>query len=1077
MINKSMLSMIAATAILGLTGCGNSGDTSTVTATETNTITDNNSNRISDAKGTVTGTVMDTNGNPIAGVSVSVLGQTTTTDNAGIYVFNDVAVTNTVNPGANVQGNALQVTISAPDGYLGATVTVTPQAQQISSDADNGGANTGTTNPNTNFIDGYVAVAGTAVLPKLGAEVTGRLELASSEQAIANQEISLDFVNIGGNTAQPQNGVTTTYATPNYTTITDGNGIFTFKNLPADSALTYVVPNYTVVGEQVQQGATATNIETNSETSVINIGDLQVNPVVQQDSISPYITGVTGAIGNTNPPQMLEDDVRQTFVINFSEPMDIENDTDFTNSVIVKAGATRATMSDVNATATINNNGQSITVTLDNPLTDATLLDINLLVSDFKDKAGNFLAVSTVGQPSDILYDSAAINTGNGQVVVVQLQIFNDLNTNAPQITTIDQQKLDNNGINDAALLQQASTAFNDVIDSNIPDNIISQLNSSDDDNGDGVIDASNRLANLGNAALGVLNVQVEANVARVTFEPTKAAAYIISLSRNGTAQSIQGNVLLQGGATVGTIANSTANATDVIFTPANTNDTTPVELALSALANVRPNDLLTITPVDELGYTGTSQAITLVDNVEPTTVLQNAYGLGNDTNASNTVVQFGAGGELADNTGSITAGTPILNITAALLDNLDAAGQVATGVITPDNTLGQELFALSTAFDHDNNANTANQTLFASGFNVYDTVAYAAMNRTRTIGVAFSEDIDLNGTTPSTSNISDTLSGWKANNDVVRDADGTAVNYDLVNFVSANVETLANTDAGGVIDFTGIVDNAGNVATANANAKVVLADKLPPLVTKASFTGSNVVIDFNEPITLTNGANVVIEDSAGAQRTATYLTGNTNYVLSNNNQTLTINVAEFVGLSTADFDLGSYVETAYDSVAHQHAQLSWTFPDANGNDWLNTAAGVIPPKFAVVDLVGPFAANTPTFSKTTSTTTATIVWTFTHPIDLTVAGTSGPVLATAVANPTVANINALFNFVGVAPSTVAAAGGVNPTISLSADNRTITLVLGTDADFLTNQNLVFNLPFRSAVDSTASINVIATAN
>jgi len=1077
MINKSMLSMIAASAILGLTGCGDDSDNTRITTdTNTNTVTDNNSNRISNAKGTVTGTVMDTNGNPLSGVSVSLVGQTTTTDTAGIYVFNDVAVTSTVNPNTAVGGNQLQVTISAPTGYLGATVTVTPQAQQISSDADNSGGNNGT-NPNTNFIDGYTAAAGTAVLPALGAEVTGKLELANSEQLIANQEISLDFVNIGGNIAQTQNGVATTYATSNYTVMTDANGVFTFTNLPSDSILTYVVPNYTVLGEETPQGV-GTTVNTNAETSVINIGDLQVNPVVQEDNAAPYVTSVTGTIGNAASPQMMEDDVRQIFVINFSEAMVIENDTDFTDSVIIKAGATRATMIDVNASATIGTDGKSVTVTLDSPLTDATLLDINLLVTDYKDAAGNFLRVSVAGDTPDIAYDSVAVNTGSTQVVALQLQIFNDLNTDAPQITVLNQQTLDTNGIDDASLLQAANSAFNDVIDSGTPDNTISQMNSRDDDQAPVGSDAAERLTALGSAALGAA-VTMQTDVARIDFTPTQAASYLLALTRTGAAINIQGNVALQGGATTGTLTN--VGTTNLAFTPADTTDTTSVEFALLTGINARPGDVLTITPGDELGYAGTAKTITLVDNVEPTTVLQRAYGLGNDTNTSSTVVLFGAGGELSGNTGSASAGTPILNITAGLLDNLNATGAAVTGV-TPfvsDNNLNQELLALSTAYDHDSNVATPNQTLFAGGNLVYDTVAYLAMDRTRTIGVSFSEDIALAGTTPTTSNISDTLTGWKASNDVVRDDDGGAVNLDLINFVSANVETLANVDAGGIIDFTGVVDNAGNAASAASNPRVVLADKMPPLVTKASFTGSDVVIEFNEAVALTVGATITVTG-----KTATYTAGNTNYVLSNSNKTLTVNVGEFSGvLARTDFALGSYIETAYDAVAHEHALMTWTIKDANGNDWATTSAGVTPPAFAAVDLVGPFSANTPTFARATNTgTAATIVWTFTHPINLIAGGTAGPALNTAIGTPTVANINALFNLVGVlptatTPTTVASIGGTAPAISISADNKTITLVTGTDADFAANENLSFILPFQSAVDAAASVNVSATAN
>jgi hypothetical protein len=1014
---------------------------------------------------------MDTNGNPLKDVTVYLAGKTTKTDAGGIYVFNDVPVVNTTSSNvANSTANALQVTIAAPTGFLGATVTVTPQAQQISSeDTPTTAGTSGQANPNTNFIDGYIASAGTAVLPKLGAKVTGRLELANSEAPIANQEISLDFRTVGnavgGNVAQTQNGVTTTYATnTGYAVMTDANGIFEFVHLPMDTQFAFVVPNYNINGIQ---GSGAITLDTTSETSLQNIGDLQVTSVVQSDTLPPYVTGVTGTIGNTVAPQMMEDDIRTTFVINFSEAMSIESDDDYTNSVIVKAGETRATMTDVNATATVGEDGKSIIVKVDKELPDATLLDINLLVTDFKDKAGNFLTVNNTAA-DQVNYDSAGVNGNNTQVVALQLQIFDDLNTDAAQVKTITQMTTDETDINDAELLQAANSAFADVIDSGTPDNLISNMNSRDDDNQDGIADVNTRLSLLGTSALGSA-VTMNTNVARVSFVPSNAASYIIALTRNTTPVSIQGNLLLQGGITTGTLTNLVGNANNVIFTPTDAKSTEAVEIVLQTAINARPNDILTITPVDELGYVGTENAITLKDNVVPTTVLQPSYGLGGNTNSSNTVVKFGDGGELAESSGSAKAGTPYLAITAGLLDNLNAAGAHVTGVVPSDNTLSKELYALNTYFDDDNDANTPKIQLQ----NIYDSTAFKAMKRERTIGVAFSEDVDLNGTTPLTTNISTTLNAWKNNNDVVINDDNGPVNVDLINFTASNVETLANNDNGGIIDFTGIVDNAGNAATTSANAKVVLIDKLPPFVTEASFTGEKINITFNEPIILTDNLSSVT--IAGI--TALYRTVNeANYELSTDKKTLSISVSEFAGLTRANFTLGKYAESAYGTEAREHASMSWSIEDVHGNDWIQENAGVVAPEFAVADLIGDFIVTTDNsgfkISDDTTTTDQKVVWTFNHPIQ---TGQAGDLVQNATGtNDVTADMEAVIG--GNAEALTKA------DLTLSADKKILTLVFKTTTDASSNFDGIrikasVNKNITSAVDTAQSETISANAN
>jgi hypothetical protein len=1054
MIRKSMISVVTAAAIItGIVGCGSDDSTkSENNSTQTINNVASDSNRISNAKGTVTGTVMDTNGNPLKDITVYLAGKTTKTDAGGVYVFNNVPVVNTTsNSRSNSTANFLQVTIAAPKGFLGATVTVRPQAQQISSTDSLTATTEGQTNPNTNFIDGYIASAGTAVLPKLGATVTGRLESITTGEPLPNQEISLDFLGLGAGAttaandnnnsmAQDQNGVRTTYATnTGYAVMTDANGIFTFVRLPMDMRFQYIVPNYTVNG----------NLNTISETSTQNIGDLGVTAVIQSDSISPKVASVTGVVNvnSSTSRAMLEDDIRKTFVINFSEAMNIESDNDYTNSVIVKAGANSATMSDVNSSVEIAEDGKSITVSLDKELTDNTLLDINLLVTDFKDKAGNYL----IENNSSVAYDE---NHNNNQVIRLKLQIFNDLNTNAPQVKTITQMTTDENGLNDAELLQTNSVAFNDVSDSGNQDNTIQQLNA---------IDAGLRLQNLGSLTVGN-SLDVNTSMARVSFEPSGASRYELRLfDSEGVDLNISAhNLNIQNINNIGDLNNTSLTLTD-------TASTTAVEMTIS---DVKPNYVVTIIPVDELGYAGTANSIILKDNVEPTTVLQPSYNSSNNTTGNSGVISFGDGGELSAGGTGATSGTPILGVTAALLDNQNTDGSNITGTnVNSDHILKTELYNKSGDAGVRNNG-------------MYDAKAYTAMSKNRTIGVAFSENISLNGITPDTGTGSATINSWTENNDVTlghNDINNTTARaVDLINFNVSDVITLANNDHGRVINFTGIKDTAGNVATDAANAKVVIYDKMPPFVTKASFDGENVKITFNENIkALENGiSTITIENNATNSSTATYTNANkAKYILSGKD--LKIAVSEFNNLTRSAFNIGAaYIETAYDNERRRHAKLTWnTIKDTRGNSWAEQNASVDAPAFAIIDMIGDFSLTTNNtqfnIDENTTKVDQTVVWEFKHPIRV---GNNNDLFSKA-GSYSKKDANTTFNEVIGDNNATAIKSG---TLSLSSDAKTMTLVFKTNKDATANTDRITlnnKIIITSAIDPDNGVITTITAN
>ena len=979
-LKKSMISIAAASLLaVGFVGCGDSTSTST-------SLTDasNKTQQINTPKGTVTGLVQDTNGNPLAGVQVYLADMNTTTNVGGLYTFNDVPVSTTVGTDAVNASQLLSVTIAAPTGYLGATVTVTPSAQIDGAEDTAGG---GTTSGSETFIDGYLAQAGTAVLPELNGAVSGTLRNAATGAPVANATVVLDITNGGSAAAtaqeQAQDGVLTSYAVSTYKATTDANGNYSFSNIPSDSTFTAYIPGYNLAGGPLNAPFTTDTEET------ITQGDSTVTPIVSVDALSPFVVSTVGQLANngasTAARQMLEDDVRDTIVINFSEPMVIEDDKDYTNSVIVKAGLTQLT--DRSATVTVS--PTSITVKLDTPLVDNEQLDINLLVTDFKDAAGNFIALDpTPNGPAytgNIAYDSLP----TAQILKLQYLGFNDLNTNAAAVTTIAQQNLDTNGIDDAAALQAKNSAFYDVSDSNVPNNTIWQMNSADDDDALAGSDVNARLTALGTAALGAA-VTMVTDVPRISFTPSGAAAYQFKATRAGVDVNLpNGTFAVQNGATVATLAAGANNANGTattLMTPANASDVTPVEFTIST-GTVQVADTITITPIDDLGYAGTPTIITLVDNVAPTTALQRSYYAGAATaGTDNTAVvqSFGQGGELAGLAASATVGTPYLGINPGLLDNLNGTNTVSA-TQAGDRTLQDELMAHNTV----DTTVTPNAPFIAAGTGIYDTAAYDAWNTdaslARTIGVSFSEDVDLNGTAPSFTGTNTVLSGFANNNDVVLDDNGAVVNVDLINVNASNVIKLANGDHGQVLSFTGVVDNAGNKADASANANVVIEDEMPPMVEKAEWNGTDVIVTFNEAIQLTDTVTTLtILDAAGANgQAATYATANAaKWVLSADKKTLTINTDQFsvvvggglVLTTPAAWTVGAaYAEgTKYSSTSkHSHLALSFstvgdtvTTSQATGNTWAQytiNAAGqaIATPRFAIADTTPVFALTT----------------------------------------------------------------------------------------------------------------------
>jgi hypothetical protein len=171
-------------------------------------------------------------------VRVYAAGQRTTTDVGGVYIFSDIPVESS---------SEIQITIAAPAGYLGATVTVAVEES---------------------IEPGFILSAETVILPQLNGTVKGKLKNSNTGETIVNTEVCLKFVSI-----EEQHYVISSenvsYATTNYCGNTDTSGIFTISTVPSDSILRYDIQGWNIVDGQDE----TVRVE---DTVVTSVGDVLV---------------------------------------------------------------------------------------------------------------------------------------------------------------------------------------------------------------------------------------------------------------------------------------------------------------------------------------------------------------------------------------------------------------------------------------------------------------------------------------------------------------------------------------------------------------------------------------------------------------------------------------------------------------------------------------------------------------------------------------------------------------------------------------------------------------------------------
>ena len=985
-IKKSLVAAVAAGTLV-LVGCGEDD------SNNSNSSTSNESSQyvsVNNPRGSITGLVTDTNGMPIEGATVYLGNQSVVTNAGGQYYFSDVAVSQTVRNDNDSYAQALALTIVPPAQYLKASVTVKPQAQLFNGSEANADTSE-VTNPVTTFIDGFNASAGTAVLPEKMATVKGVLRSADSGEALAQVNLALDMVSTasGVDQEQQQDGVVTSYGIESVTTTTSASGAFEFTNVPADAILKLAAEGYTVTAQA----------DTSDEYTPYELGNVEATEVQSEDEISPWVKAVAEVVDQTAGRGMLNDDVTTQFTIEFSETManiDVSG-----NSLLVR---------DVDGGAYLPHsaslNGKVLTVTLDSALVAGNEIDVLLLRDDFRDTAMPSNSVGTTianGDNSPVGFDEGLTTSVGSSYVRIKLKAYIEANQNAEAVDLTDaQQAQDVTGFGSLLQLQQDNDAFLDVDDER---DGIQQLNTADDNDSSNVADAAERMEDLASAIAATVgyidDTSVEANAAGIEFASTVADYYEMDVIGSNGLSKFNGlvNKRLVGATFDGGVANRFVS------------DVAEGDAIYLVVQGVEPGDIVTITPFDQFGYSGQTASLTLEDNVAPTTVLQKAYGVNADNNnGSVSSLQYGNGGEQSS-TPDVEPGIPFLNITPRMLSVVDGTSDGTEELGVEGLLTLKPLFDLNLVNDIADSNDRGEYFIDELDFDaanipgstpgIYDAVAYTAWigdatARTRSIGVAMSENVELTGTDPVVDTLNAGLSNFVANSNVNIEDDGESTTADLVQFDIDDVVTFGNTDHGSIIDFeASIQDAAGNAGS--SNAKVVVGDALPPMVESARYVGNELVISFNEAVAIDTTTQIIL----GGQTITMDLDTVNAFNAQADQSTLRVlpsawgeDLNRTATFTLAQYDESDATEGSFPLDKNRHARLDFSdVEDVLGNSWNDFSIGNAAddnefffhqPDFAAIDETGEFRVTGVDNNTTLGTDSISVRFSGTHPIDLT---------------------------------------------------------------------------------------------
>ena len=1035
---RQLVSAIAVvTSAIALTGCID-GDSSKSNTSSTNIVEDSARHEVVQQKAqtsSVYGVVQDTNGNPIAGATVSIGSIVATTNATGGYELVGVPVTGlaqttttengdiSIQPGA--AGDDLQISVKTPTGFLDATLTVTPKAGQnlVASSHFNGSGGNDTLASDDGLLvvvlgEGLAVGAGITVVPATNATVTGVLRNQNTGEIIADTVVALELVAVAGNDQQQNHaGKDVGYSAQPYMATTDAEGRFTMTSVPEDTDFDIVVEGWSNANIDATTngviGAAADGMfSTTPEVAVQNIGDVTVEAIHSVDGEEPFVVSVGGVVNNAARATLNDDlDGTQGIVIKFSEAITTVVDA---NSVFVvtNVAAGYPQQVDINAPV-LSADGMTLTVTTVNALPAGTQFNIMLQTTDFEDAAMN-----TLDEGANANYLGKTLpnfDDLDGNFLELALEIHKDPVVSSGAVAFVDASGAattgpindDPRGDDEFELLAAINSNFIDNDNASAGDDL-SQLNNAE-------ATTATRLQQLGNsivtgAGLGNAPASVTTDRARVHFTLSDATEYNLSLKdEDGISKNLAGDVVFAAGTDTGLaiVAAGQPNAIQIEVNDAVYAGQT-VEILID---NVDVNDVLTVTSISTLGTLLAEASITLTDQVSPTTVLQRSYGL-TVAGTPQINVDYGNGGELSQ-IANTTFGTPYLYVTPALLTPQAGADSLALQRSETWDTL-EDAFetdvtnASSSELEMDVDAN------IPAGVAVYNEATMAAWTPgSRNIGVAFSEDVALvGGVTIPTTSFTASLTGFTAQNDVlVNDQGGAAVvnDADLVNVAVDNVITLANSDDGKVLDFTGAVqDETANVTVASDNARVIFKDAMPPIPMSAEYRGDSIVVTYNEAVSLedtdvfslygTGSTDTVTVDAdmADANQATTIVTLDlltVDYaggISIANRQVQSLNKLAIFNRGEYDHDDDAATPSVLASKPVGENVVSVLYAPsvkdaANGVSWNTHAAGVDKLAIVIEDKTGNFelaSAISPAALPATDTH-VTVTYSFTHRIDL----------------------------------------------------------------------------------------------
>jgi len=385
-----------------LVSCGGGGGPDDTQPIEDTNVEDTNeiTSGTNQPTGTITGNLQDSNGNPLPEVTLLSAGQLTKTDAVGNYSFDNISIT-----GSDEDHLDIVVSIVPPDGYLGASISISPAADinNLSEVVSN------------TFVNNFIINTNTTTLPTLTQAVSGVLINNQTGEAISDVTVELEFINLFKE-SDPVNsvGLNTQYQTLAYTGIADINGNFSISDLPDDSSFRFKVEGHEVIG--VDSTQPVDNFIDTYDRILPDVGALLVTPEAN-DVTPPYVVSVNDVLDHAVSTGVLSEgfDSTQGIVINFSEAIS-SNGID-ANSVFV-FDTTNSLFIDITSTA-IADDGLSMVITTKTPIESNVTFNINMLGVEFQDLAGNSINTAPAGVLQDIAYDNFI-----GDVFRITLKVY-----------------------------------------------------------------------------------------------------------------------------------------------------------------------------------------------------------------------------------------------------------------------------------------------------------------------------------------------------------------------------------------------------------------------------------------------------------------------------------------------------------------------------------------------------------------------------------------------------------------------------------------------------------------------------